>query len=123
MFAEALNEQNTGNVATALTYINKVRTRAGLANLTAATQTQATLRLAIEKERRIELNMEGHRWFDLVRTGRAIEVMNNHFTKYAIKLNSTSPIVQIDTHNLLFPIPIGEINTVGLTLLPQNPGY
>lgn len=123
MYAEALNEQNAGNVANALIYVNKVRTRAGLVSLLAITQNQATLRLAIEKERRIELNLEGHRWFDLVRTGRAIDVMNNHFTKYAIRLNTTSPIVQIDAHNLLFPIPISEINTVGSATLPQNPGY
>jgi hypothetical protein len=123
MYAEALNEQNASNVAAAITQLNKVRVRAGLTGLTAATQTQGSLRLAIEKERRIELNMEGHRWFDLVRTGRAIEVMNNHFTKYAIRLNATSPIVQIDSHNLVFPIPISEINTVGLAVLPQNFGY
>jgi len=123
MYAEVLNEQSSTNVATAITYLNRVRVRAGLTALVAATQTQGSLRLAIEKERRIELNMEGHRWFDLVRTGRAIEVMNNHFTKYAIKLNASSPVVQIDAHNLLFPIPISEINTVGLVLLPQNFGY
>jgi len=121
MYAEALNEQSASNVATAIPYVNRVRTRAGLAALNAASYNQATLRLAIEKERRIELNMEGHRWFDLVRTGRAIDVMNNHFTKYAIRLTSTSPIVQIDSHNLLFPVPISEINTN--PILTQNPGY
>ena len=123
MYAEALNEQNAANIATAVTYVNRVRTRAGLTSLVAASLTQASLRLAIEKERRIELNMESQRWFDLVRTGRAIDVMNNHFKNYSIKLNASSPIVQIDTHNLLFPIPISEINTVGSSLLPQNPGY
>ncbi len=121
MYAEVLNEQSPTNIATALTYLNRVRVRAGLTGLTAATLTQSTLRLAIEKERRIELNLEGHRWFDLVRTGRALDVMNNHFTKYVIKLNATSPIVQIDAHNLVFPIPIGEINTN--PILTQNLGY
>jgi hypothetical protein len=122
MYAEALNEQNATNAATSVTYLNRVRVRAGLTGLP-TTINQGDLRIAIEKERRIELNMEGHRYFDLVRTGRAIAVMNNHFTKYAIKLNASSPVVQIDAHNLLFPIPISEINTVGTTLLPQNTGY
>ena len=123
MYAEALNEQSSSNVSTAVTYLNRVRTRAGLTALSAASFDQSSLRLAIEKERRLELNMEGHRWFDLVRTGRAITVMNNHFTKYNIKLNATSPVVQIDAHHLLFPIPLNEINTAGSALLPQNPGY
>jgi hypothetical protein len=119
MYAEALNEQNGSNVAAAIPYVNRIRTRAGLAGLTAATQTQESLRLAIEKERRLELNLEGHRWFDLVRTDRAITVMNNHFTKYQIK-NGTV-VVQIDAHNLLFPVPLSEINTN--PELSQNTGY
>jgi hypothetical protein len=110
-------------VAVAVPYVNRVRTRAGLsgASLLTTTITQDQLRLAIEKERRIELNMEGHRWFDLVRTGRALPVMNNHFTKYAIKLNTSSPVVQIQAYQLLFPIPISEINTN--PVLTQNTGY
>jgi hypothetical protein len=121
MYAEALNEQNELNVATAVPYVNRVRTRAGFsgAALLSPAISQGQLRLAIEKERRIELNMEGHRWFDLVRTGRALTVMNNHFTKYAIKLNASSPIVQIEEYQLLFPIPISERNTN--PILDQNP--
>ena len=111
MYAEALNEQ--GNTLPALPYINRVRTRAGLAALP-VTETQAALRLAIDVERRLELNMEGHRWFDLVRTGRAITVMNAYFVKYA-------SAVRIDQHNLLFPVPISEINTN--PILTQNQGY
>lgn len=123
LYAEALNEQSPANVATAVPHVNRVRIRAGLSgtNLLATTISQEQLRLAIEKERRIELNMEGHRWFDLVRTGRALQVMNNHFTKYAIRLNASSPIVQIQAFQLLFPIPISEINTN--PILTQNPGY
>jgi hypothetical protein len=121
MYAEALNEQNEFNVAAAVPYVNRVRTRAGFsgAALLSPTLTQAQLRLAIEKERRIELNMEGHRWFDLVRTDRALTVMNNHFTKYNIKLNATSPVVQIEAYQLLFPVPISERNTN--PILDQNP--
>jgi len=119
MYAEALNEQSGSNVTAAVTYVNRIRTRAGLTGLTAVTQTQESLRLAIERERRLELNLEGHRWFDLLRTDRAITVMNNHFTKYQIK-NGTV-VVQIDAHNLLFPVPLSEINTN--PVLTQNTGY
>jgi hypothetical protein len=123
MYAEALNEQSAANTTTAVPYVNRIRIRAGLTGtaLLNTSVTQDQLRLAIEKERRIELNMEGHRWFDLVRTGRALTVMNNHFTKYSIRLNASSPIVQIQPYQLLFPVPISEINTN--PILAQNPGY
>lgn len=66
--AEALNEQ--GKAAEAATYLNQVRARAGLAASTAA-----NVRDAIYNERRVELAFENKRWFDLVRTGRAVEVI------------------------------------------------
>ena len=69
--AEALNEQ--GKTAEAAPYLNQVRTRAGLADTKAASQ--ADLRTAIQQERRVELAFENKRWFDLVRTGRAKEVI------------------------------------------------
>ena len=62
--AEALNEQ--GKSAEAATYLNQVRKRAGLGDAT------GDMREAIYKERRVELAFENKRWFDLVRTGRAI---------------------------------------------------
>lgn len=65
--AEALNEQ--GKAADAVLYLNQVRTRAGLANAT------GDVREAIYQERRVELAFENKRWFDLVRTGRAIDVI------------------------------------------------
>lgn len=64
--AEALVEQN--KLAEAATFLNQVRTRAGLANTTAATQ--AALRDAVYRERRVELAFESKRLHDLVRTGR-----------------------------------------------------
>jgi hypothetical protein len=70
--AEAINEQG-GRTNEALGYLNQVRNRAGLANSTASTQSE--IRDAILKERQIELAFEGKRWFDLVRTGKAIEVI------------------------------------------------
>ncbi len=116
LYAESLNE--TGNQTEALLQMNRIRKRAGLANKMVADQ--VGLRLAIEQERRIELNMEGHRWFDLLRTGRAIEVMNNHFATYKI-LRTTNVQAQIGTTNLLSPIPETE-RTVNPNIA-QNPGY
>jgi len=75
--AEALNEQ--GKTAEAATYLNQVRTRAGLAATTATSQ--ADMREAIFKERRVELAFENKRWFDLVRTGRAKAVITAYGAK------------------------------------------
>ncbi|HET8737610.1 MAG TPA: RagB/SusD family nutrient uptake outer membrane protein [Pricia sp.] len=65
--AEALEEQ--GEAAEAAIYLNQVRSRAGLGDAT------GDLGEAIFKERRVELAFENKRWFDLVRTGRAIDVI------------------------------------------------
>jgi len=58
----------------ALADLNAVRDRAGLAASAAVVKDQ--ILLAIENERKIEFALEPHRWFDLVRTGRADEVLN-----------------------------------------------
>ncbi|MBD2699568.1 RagB/SusD family nutrient uptake outer membrane protein [Spirosoma sp. BT702] len=75
--AESLNEQ--GKTADAATYLNQVRTRAGLAATTATSQ--ATMREAIFKERRVELAFENKRWFDLTRTGRVKEIIGAYGAK------------------------------------------
>lgn len=110
MLAEAENE--LGNTAPAAGYLNQVRNRAGLANTTASDQ--ATLRDAIMLERRLELIGEGHRWFDLLRTGTAITVMNKWFKDNNI-------LITIDQHNLLMPVPQSQVNTD--PAIKQNPGY
>jgi len=120
MYAEAENELN--GPAGAISYVNDVRRRAygnTLNDLTALqTSSQGSMRLAIETERRLELNMEGHRWFDLLRTNRAIDVMNASFTKYQTKNGAV--VIQISApHNLLFPIPLREIQIN--PKLTQNP--
>ena len=114
MYAEALNE--TGKTAEALPFLNRIRTRAGLAAKTAADAgTPAALRLAIEQERRVELAFEGHRWFDLVRTGRALDVLKAKGTAIGIKTNLTES-------NLVFAIPQSQID-INPSKVKQNAGY
>lgn len=76
--AEAINEQ--GKPADAAVYLNQVRARAGLA-ATTASGSQATMREAIFKERRVELAFENKRWFDLTRTGRVKEIITAYGEK------------------------------------------
>jgi hypothetical protein len=72
--AEAMNEQGKG--AEALLYLNMVRDRAFGAGIAIITTTaQAQLCDIIFSERRVELAFENKRWFDLVRSGKAVEVI------------------------------------------------
>jgi hypothetical protein len=73
MTAESMNE--LGNGASAVTLVNQIRSRAGLPNLTYTTQAQ--LRTDIKQERRVELALEGERFFDLVRWGDAQTVLGS----------------------------------------------
>jgi len=86
----------------AIADLNAVRTRAGVGATTATTTAQ--LLLAIENERRVEFAFEADRWFDLVRTGRAGDVLG-----------------VTDQRRWLFPIPFNDL--VADPDLVQNPGY
>jgi starch-binding outer membrane protein, SusD/RagB family len=108
MYAEALNEVAGGN-ADALTTLNQVRSRAKLPALTA--QPQAPMREAIYRERRHELFMEAHRFFDLKRWGRLVEVVN------AAGITGK----QLKPQNVRYPIPQRELDVN--TSLKQNVGY
>ena len=105
MYAEALNE--TGSSASdVLSLLDPLRTRAGLTALDpGAISSQAAVRQAIADERRMELAFEGHRWFDLVRTGTVDEEMGQ----------------TIDSRYYIFPIPDSEILATGV--ITQNDGY
>lgn len=104
--AEAENE--LGNLVPAQDALNVIRNRASLGNTSA--NTQATLRDAIWRERRVEMAFEHDRMFDLRRTGRAAAVLTAHGKPY-----------QSPKHDL-FPIPQNQINLSG-GRLQQNPGY
>jgi hypothetical protein len=110
--AEALNE--LGDLAGAAELVNRIRTRVNLPNTTAGNQSD--MRLAIEKERRLELAFEGHRWYDLKRTGRAIAVMNA-----VTGANNENLGYDVNENRLLWPIPQAELDKN--SKLTQNPGY
>ncbi len=113
--AEALNE--LGQHAEAADALDEVRLRAGLSPTTA--ESREELKLAIEKERRLELAQEAQRWDDLKRYGRAIEVMNN---LVEIDLRTGNPKdYNMTEAKLLLPIPQSERNRN--PNLDQNPGY
>jgi len=111
--AEAFNE--IGNPGKALQYLNMVRARArGTNNFIlpdVTTTVQSELRERIYAERRVELAMEQHRWFDLARWGRIVDEM-------APLYPST---FKADRHTLL-PIPQAEIDLSG-GIIMQNTGY
>ncbi|WP_291099764.1 MULTISPECIES: RagB/SusD family nutrient uptake outer membrane protein [unclassified Flavobacterium] len=106
MKAEALNELN--NTPAAIPLLNQIRTRAGLANTTAVSQ--ADVRIAIWKERRVEMAFEHDRFFDLVRTGQAVAA-------FAVDGKTF-----VKGKNELFPLPQSFI-TQAAGLSTQNPGY
>ncbi|MFC5412586.1 RagB/SusD family nutrient uptake outer membrane protein [Larkinella bovis] len=98
--AEARAQRN--RLTDALGDLNAIRDRAGLTASTAATQ--SALLQAIEDERRVEFALEPHRWFDLVRTGRAAAVLGI-----------------TDANRLLLPVPVDQLLVD--KALQQNPGY
>lgn len=98
MEAEALMQAGT-NTTRAQALLDAVRARVKL-NPVPVSLTN------IYTERRLELAQEGHRWFDLVRTGQAPTVLA--FKNFTVGKNE------------VLPIPLGDLNN---TLLKQNPGY
>mgnify|MGYP003638833386 CR=1 FL=1 len=106
MAAEAFNKSSTPNDAKAQTYLNRVRERAFGNSANNITATGATLYDNILSERRVELVGEGHRFFDLVRTGKAAQEIDGF---------------EVDK-NEVFPIPAIEIQLAGNRWC-QNKGY
>ncbi|MEE9465039.1 MAG: RagB/SusD family nutrient uptake outer membrane protein, partial [Candidatus Neomarinimicrobiota bacterium] len=109
MLAEAL-----GGGTEAYGLINQVRNRAGLANVTSYTDLgYASFEDFLLHERRVELAFENHRWYDLLRFGKALDVITAHFA-------TEPPILSAPAeYRMLSPIPQREVD-LGLV---QNPGY
>ena len=117
MRAEALNEAN-GPTPEAYEMINAIRARArnrdGVEPSTYPEDlsglTKEEFRDAVLLERAVELGFEGHRWFDLVRTGRMVDRIKSVHPEYPVT----------EKHNL-FPIPADEL--IINENLSQNPGW
>jgi hypothetical protein len=100
---EAEADAQQGKLVEAEAALTPIRTRAGKAAAGLDTMSQANAISMILQERRLELWAEGHRWPDLVRTGRAVAVLG------------------IPAFQQLYPIPLSEIDVApGLV---QNTGY
>jgi hypothetical protein len=119
MYAEVQNE--LGSPGIGFPHLQAVRARAGLTTPASLAADQGTMRLAIEKERRVELFCEGHRWFDLLRTGRLKTVMNAHFAS-GLSDDEIGSGNSVSDYELLFPIPRYEVN-LNPGKITQNPGY
>jgi hypothetical protein len=123
MRAEALNWGNNDKTQ-AIAIVNTIRTRAKAGNVNAANYnnfaTQLDVERAILDERQLELFAEGKRWFDLVRTGRVIQVMDplikNRQKNLGIGQTGFS-----DARKILWPISRDALTRD--PLLIQNPPY
>lgn len=129
LLAEAINEQSY-QTDIPFTLLNEIRGRAGLDPLSPTDlPDQDAFRNALAKERRVELAFENHRWFDLLRTGKAIEVMTayreieitNPTTPPPSYLPYNSNSFVVTANKLLFPIPSAELNKN--PNIKQNEGY
>jgi hypothetical protein len=139
MGAEA--EIEGGSLEKAREYINRVRARAatpssfvpgananyviGLYNTPFASQAEA--RAAVRFERKLELGMEGHRFFDLVRWGIADQEINAILAHEKTKIPSSyGAATFVKGRNEYFPLPQRQIDlqtSGGQSNLTQNPGY
>ena len=131
MYAEAAVHQS--DPVTATTMLNNVRSRVGMPAY-GSYQVQSDWEMpadgdgsdllrAICHERRVELAMEGHRWFDLCRWGIVYDVMDKDKGSYGSHESAEARAEMasfIEGKNELFPIPAEEIN---LNPMEQNPGY
>jgi hypothetical protein len=101
-----------GDAASATTLVNQIRTRAKI------TTPLSTVTLDdVLNERRLELAFEGQRWFDLVRTGKVLDVMNTLNSRDSGRL----PMDVVTADRTLMPIPQPQIDKN--PSMQQNPGY
>jgi len=139
MAAEA--EIEVGSLAKALEYTNMVRGRAANASdyvmidgkpaanykiaLYDAFPTKEYARSAVRFERRIELGMEGYRFYDLVRWGEDVAAINKYLQYDQVLLPGALGGAKYEAKYALFPIPQGQMDLLNSKeqILKQNPGY
>lgn len=133
MYAEAALESGR-DLGVAKSMLENVRARARAMSQSASalpafpgyngySDDSKSLREAIRHERRVELGMEGHRWFDLVRWGIAARVMDRDTGSYGSRESAEARAEMatfVEGKHELFPIPSEEII---LNPMEQNPGY
>lgn len=138
MAAEA--EIEVGSLATALGYINQVRTRAAnsilmdgavpAANYLISNYTtlgsQANARAIVRLERKLELSGEGHRFYDMMRWGADGKALIRAYIAYEKDKYPSGALAGIsftDNQDELLPLPQGQIDLLGADIIKQNPGY
>jgi starch-binding outer membrane protein, SusD/RagB family len=142
MLAEC--ETETGNLEKGRELVNLIRKRASnpdgfvvasngkpaanyvVKEYTAPWTDKATALTAVRYETRIELAMEGHRYFDLVRWGIAAETLNAYYAKEKLKRAYFNGVTFSKGKHEYYPIPLQEIlnsKKAGVETLKQNPGY
>lgn len=118
MYAEAVLNGGTQGSLSPVQAVNRVRQRANLAPLPTVTLDE------VKKERTLELALEGHRFYDLLRWGivaqrfSALQASDPNFKKF---ISTTDFKGFVPNKNEWLPIPINEINTN--PFMHQNPGY
>jgi len=114
LLAECLEKE--GRATEALPYLNLVRARAGLPAATLASADN------IDNETRHELAFENHRWTDLVRIGKAVEVLTAKGQRLKALYGWLLPAsFNVTANKFIYPLPYREIQIN--TKLVQNPGY
>lgn len=131
MKAEALIEQNK-DLDQARDLINQVRAKAArsvdptytpvdcnpmkanyaVGQYPASGWTQEYARKAVRHERRIELAMEGLRWFDLLRWGNVMETMNKYY-QYEAQFQPYYSGASLSESDFYFPVPLNQLDNAG----------
>ncbi len=75
----------------------------------AAGWNQELARKAVRMERRLELAMEGHRWFDLVRWGEAVNVVNKYYA-FERQFQPYYEGASLSENDIYCPIPLDQVN-------------
>jgi hypothetical protein len=113
LIAAEAEARQTGATTKAYGYINQVRTRAGLPDLTGGLSQEAFVDSVLQ-ERHWELFAEADRWYDLTRTGKFMTVI-------PLAVSDLYPVRKPELKHRYFPIPQDEINAN--PKIVQNPAW